>query len=286
MIRTKRTLCQSILVLWAIALAPGVMAQVQIKTAAKSLSLPHVMATRFVGADGTAKIHLLFASSKPEGVILTDAFGDPGFTLAEWLKKSGATAAKIEFGEKEPQQFSLNTFNIGGQDMALGGVQLGDDNIGIFKKLELKQDRVTGLLQYEGPPGTLTGGFESAIRTLKEPPVTKGAHVEKSPQARALLSFVTAMNKLDLASAAPFIVGDLEKDMGEMRSRMGDTAVRGMIEEDFGAPKELKKRLSSPEAEIAEADDSAKIWLPPAKGESQKKRFSFVRIDGRWKVYW
>lgn len=281
--RGRRFLYQSILVA---AMSASAIAQVKIKTTDKSIALPHVMAARFIRADGAATIHLLFASSKPEGVILTDAFGDPGFTLVEWVKKSGATAARIEFGEKKPEQFSLNTFNTGGQDMALGGTHLSDDSIGIFKKLELKQDRVTGLLQYEGPPGTLTGGFDCAITTLKEPPVTKGAHVGKSAQARALLSFVAAMNKLDLASAAPFTVGDLEKDMGEMRAGMGDAIVLELIKEDFGDTKELKKRLSSPEAEIAEAYDSAKIWLPPAKGAPEKKRFSFVRVDGQWKVYW
>ena len=247
--------------------------------------LSHVTAVRFTPKSGPSKVHLLFAAKPAEGVILTDAFGDPGFSLLKWAQSSATPAIKVEFNEGAIESFSFNSFNIEGGDIALGGHQESATVRGPFKDLDLTADRISGTLSYQAPNGVLAGTFDAPIQTIKEPSPISGAAVGKSAQAQALLSFVRALHKFDFGAAEKHSANPIAEELKAERKRRGDKAMKDLFNEEFGDPKALEKLLSAPDAQLAAAEESAKIWIKKP-GNDQLSRFGLFKIDGKWKVNW
>jgi len=167
--------------------------KVQLQVGKDKILLPHVEGTRFEKSDGSKMIILLFTAEKPEGVTVIDEFGNKGFTLQQWVQKSKTSAVTISFTEGAEENFSLNTYNVAGGDMALGGINSGGEVRGVFKKLDLKAGQIRGTLQYAGKPGQLSGSFDAPLITLKEAQWVKGPQVGKSPEAKVLLAYAKAM---------------------------------------------------------------------------------------------
>lgn len=258
---------------------------VQFRKDETKIVLPHVQALKFVPNSGPARIHILFAAQEPVGVTLSDAFGDAGFSLANWTKSSGAAALKLEFAENDLENFSLNTYNAGGDDMALGGHHSGDGVQGIFKSIDIKDGKICGVIQYDGPGGAVSGKFDTPLATVSEPALIKGSQVGKSEPARVLLSFVRALTKFDFAAAETFSANPLIDDMNDLRKSKGDAAVKEMLKEEFGDPKELEKLLNASDAQLAEGADAAKIWVK-RPGRESLSRFGLKKKDGKWGVNW
>lgn len=263
----------------------GAASTVQFQKDATKIALPHVQALKFTPNSGPAKIHILFAAKLPVDVTLSDAFGDAGFSLGNWTKSSGSAAVKFEFAESDMENFSLNTFNTGGADMALGGHQSGDGIQGIFKSVAIKDGKISGVIQYDGPGGKVTGKFDTPLATVSEPAVIKGSAVGKSEPAKALLSFVRALTKFDFATAETFSASPIVDDLNDLRKRQGDAAFKEMLKEEFGDPKELEKLLNASDAQLAEGADSAKVWVK-RPGHESLSRFGLIKKNGKWGVNW
>jgi len=263
--------------------------KVQLQVGKDKILLPHVEATRFEKSDGSKMIILLFTAKKPEGVTVIDEFGNQGFTLQEWVQKSKTSAVTISFTEGAEENYSLNTYNVAGKDMALGGTNSGGEVRGVFKKLDLKADRIGATLQYSGEPGPLSGTFDTPLTTLKEAQWVKGPQVGKSPQAKVLLAYAKAMLKGDLAAATRLSVNDEKAEMERNVKMMGSAdRVKKIIKMEFVSPKEFEKLLNSADASMAESANGTKIKVVKRFKDSstETSTFGLYKVDGAWKVNW
>ncbi|MEO8216589.1 MAG: hypothetical protein ABI718_05860 [Acidobacteriota bacterium] len=254
----------------------------------KTISLSNVTATRFAPAEGPAQVILLFSDVKPQGLAVFGPFGEEMMAISKWVQDSSAHAVKVGYTEGEEANYSLNVY--GGEDtFSSGGSRSGDDMIGVFRKINGTESKISGELKWDGPPGVLSGTFDVVPDTVHEAPVVKGAAVAKSEEAATLLGFARGMSKFNLKAAQPYSARDLQDEFGKAKEQMGEKVVKEMIKEMIGDPKKLETLLKSDGASLQEAGDKAVIRLKEtikdANGEgSTTQTFSFSRVAGKWKI--
>lgn len=253
----------------------------------KSTALTMVTATRFAPADGPAEIFLLFTPKKAD-VVMVNSFGEDSMALVRYAMESNTTAVKVSFKEKDVENYSLSVYS-NGEQFSTGGHSSGGETRGVFKKVDIKADKISGEIKFDGPPGAISGIFDAAIATIKEAPTVKGAAVAKSPQAATLIGFAKAMAKMDIKAAQAYSARNLQEEFGKAKEMIGEAELRKFAKETFGDHKKLEKLLKSEGASLAESGDMARIRLTEkfkdANGEgSHTQTHSFVKVNGKWKV--
>jgi hypothetical protein len=260
--------------------------KVEIQAAGLKLALPHVEATRLIRNDGSAVISLLFAEKKPVDVVLVDEFGGNDLSLAQWTAKSDALAVLLSFKEGDEENFSL-TVHVGAENNSTGGHHSGDGMRGVFRKLDLGKDRISGTLDHAGPPSALRGAFETDIRTVKEPAWVSGAALATSAQAKVLLAYAAAMRKMDFATATKYSVRDEVAETEKTKAMMDEKRMKSLIAMEFGTTKEFEKLLASADASMAESATKTKIRLVRRDGSSSEmSTIGLEKVGGEWKVNW
>ena len=246
-------------------------------------ALAHVAATRFVQSDGTSRMFLLFTAKPAKDVVLVDAFGNEGFSLGQWTAAGNAKAVKVSFVEGDEENYSLNVHE--GQDVvAAGGHRSGDGTKGVFKKIEIKGDRVRGTLAYDGHPATLTGNFDTTFTTVKQPPAVTGAAVVSSPQGKALLAYAAAMRKLDFVAATKYSVRDEAAETKKMPASARKELKEIMLLEFGKTAAEFEKRLATSSTMSVEGDKT-KIRVKRIDGDvTETSTFGLENVNGVWKV--
>jgi hypothetical protein len=260
--------------------------QVVVVREGQRVELGHVKAVRYASAEGEVEIRLLFASATPEGVVLADSFGRD--TVARWVRSSGAIAVKVSFEEQSPEQYSMTAY-VGDSTLSGGGTVSGGDRRGVFKALDLGEDRIAGELEHEMGSVALSGTFRATLAGAAEAPAVTAASVAASPQARVLLEFARAMRRMDFEAAQQHAAGDVRAEMEEAKEMLGEEVVKDMIEERFGDPVALEQRLGSAEASLRETGDSAVISLVKKTvhedGHStETESYRFVKVGDAWKI--
>lgn len=251
------------------------------------VDLQHVRGARYKPASGEAEIRLLFTSADPGDIAVADAFGSDAVTA--WVRKSGASAVQVSFPEANPEQFQVNFVNINGRSISGGGTSSGGETRGVFKKIEMAGERVSGELMHKTGDLSLSGTFEVRASSVSAAASITGAAVARSPQGQALLAFARALSKEDLMAAQAHAAGDVKGELEEMKKMLGPNAIKELVKEQFGDMAAFTRRLGSPEASLQESGDAAKISLvrktKEASGEStETTSFRFVRVDGQWKI--
>jgi hypothetical protein len=272
----------------AIALSASAASKVKVGTGTEKIALPHVEGTRFNKADGTSVITLLFSEKKPEAVVLVDSFGGDDLSLAKWMSTTGeAVAAKVEFTEGQEENYSMTLF-LGGESVAVGAHASGGEAKGLFRKLELKDDKISGTIDRAQQPGAMSGTFDTKLRTIAEPKWVSGADVAKSPQGQALLAYASAMLKFDFAGASRHSVRDEVAESARTKQMMGEKRMKDMIRMEFGTAKDFAKRLSSADASMAATEDRTRIRIVQRDpdGSTMTSTIGLQKVDGAWKVNW
>ena len=272
-------------------LCPALFAASKVKLAkegSKPVALSNVTAVRFAPAEGPVEVFLLFSDVKPQGLTMVGPFGEESFAVAKWAQEASAHAVQVSYKEGDESNYSLSVYG-GDENFSSGGSRSGPGMIGVFKKINGTESKIAGELNWDGPPGVLSGTFDAQPETVHEAPVIKGAAVAKSAEAAALLGFTRAMSKFDLKAAQPFAARSLDEEFGKAKAEMGEKAVKEMIKAMIGDPKKIEALLKSDGASLQEMGDKATIKLKEtikdANGEgSTTQTFSFLKIDGKWKV--
>jgi hypothetical protein len=252
----------------------------------KTIELRHVKGARYVPDGGEAEIKLLFASEEPAGVVLVDDFGRDN--VGRWVQERGALAVKITFEEGSPEHFQMAAYT-GETMISGGGTASGEDRVGVFRAVDIGADRIAGELDHEMASVALSGRFSVSLARAAEAPAVTGAAVAASPQAAALLGFARAMQRMDLAAAQQYGAGDVRAEMEEAREMLGEGALKAMIEERFGDPAALERRLASEEASLQVSGESAVIRLVKKTvyedGHStETESYRFVKVGDAWKI--
>jgi hypothetical protein len=277
----KRCVAASIAILLVTGTASTQSSKITVVKDGKTVTLSHAVAARIAKAAGAPEIRILWTSVPPTGLVLADPFGDD-MGVREWLSGNKAAAVQVSFTEGEHENFSLNTYHIGETNYAGGGTSSGGETRGIFKKLDVTKDTVSGEVMHDPGSATIRGTFTAKLETAPTPTQITGAAVAKSAQARVLESFAAAMMKMDFAGAQPHAAADVKKEFEEAKEAIGEDGVKEMMKERFA---NLKAALAGPDVTLEESGDRSRIRIVKKDGSStETTTFSFVRVGGQWKV--
>lgn len=256
---------------------------VKIAAGSELVKLPHVSATRLVLRDGTSKMYVLLAMKAPEGVVLVDAFGNDGPSLGEWAGSADVIAVKVSFTEGAHENFSLNVHD-GAQSAASGGHNSSDGIRGVFKKLEIKGDRIKGTVQHDGEPVKFSGAFDTTFNTIRQPPAITGAAIAASPQGKALLSYAAAMRKLDFATATKFSMNDEVAEPKKM-PKASQKQLKELMQMELSSTAAEFEKLLATSSTMTEEGEKTKVEVTRVSATSSNtSTFGLEKVNGVWKV--
>jgi len=256
---------------------------VKIAAGSEMVKLPHVSATRLVQSDGTVKMYVLFTMKAPENVVLVDAFGNDGPSLGAWAGTADVIAVKVSFKEGAHENFSLNVHD-GAQSAASGGHNSSDGIRGVFKKLEIKGDRIIGTVQYDGEPVRFSGAFDTTFNTIRQPSAITGAAIATSAQGKALLAYAAAMRKLDFATATKYSMNDEVAETKKM-PKASQKKLKEMMHMEFSPSAAEFEKLLATSATMTEDGEKTRIAVKRVSGTSfETSTFGLEKVNGVWKV--
>lgn len=261
--------------------------KVTVGSGGPGIALPYVEGTRYVKADGSSEIHLLFSELVPENVTLVDPFGNDDLSLAQWISAKGeVVVVKLSFTEGAQENYSMTLF-LGEERASVGGHVSDGELRGAFRKLQIKGDSISGTLERNEQPGVLRGAFDTTLKTVREPQWITGPAVAKSPQGQVVLAYAAAMRKFDYAGASRHSLRDEVAETAKAKEMMGEKQMKKLIQEQFGTAKEFEKLLSSADASLGVSGNNAKVRLVRRDGSAtETSTIGLVLVDGAWKVNW
>jgi hypothetical protein len=259
--------------------------KVQIEAGGETFALPHVQAVKVIRETGPSQVVILFAEQAAENVVLVDDFGnDDLLSLGAWASKSGLLAARLSFTEGAEENYSL-MLHAGADSVSVGAHQSGSKGNGPFRKLQMKEDRISGEVYHPAPPSTLSGTFDVPLQVIREPKWISGEAVTKSPQAAVLLAYAAAMRKFDFVAATRYSVNDEVAETKRAVEMMGETGMKAMIRETFLTEKEFAKLLGSADVSMAESPTATRFRMVRRSGaETETSSITLLKTNGAWKV--
>jgi hypothetical protein len=259
--------------------------KVEIQAGDQKYAMPHVQAVKVIREDGASQVVLLFTEQAAEKVVLVDDFGgDDLLSLGSWATESGVLAARLSFTEGAEENYSL-TLHAGSDSVSVGGHQSGGESKGPFRKLTIKENRISGDVYHPAPPSTLSGTFDVPLRIVRAPKWTSGDAVVRSPQATVLLAYAAAMRKLDFATATRYSVNDEVVETKRAIEALGEKRMKAMLRETFLTEKEFSKLLGSADVSMAETPGATRFRIVRRQGtETETSTITLLKTDGEWKV--
>lgn len=262
-----------------------VTSEVRLRRAGTSIRLAHAAATRFVPANGPARLHLVLASDPLADLRAANEFGEDMAAMTRWAAEREAVVLILSLTEDGPANY-MGTLAAGATHQTFAGRRR--DDAGTIPRLAIEGGRITGRLAIREDAAEVSGDFDVPVETVAEVPFIEGA-AAGTPQGEVLVAYATALTRLDMSAAQAFSTASLADEFAAARQDLGEKFVIQMIAERYGDPATLERELGTRAASFRQSGDRAQIRLTrpvpgAAPGDRRVHVFSFVRVDGRWKV--